>query len=116
MKKAGMHGLLSVTVIFTALVIGIFIGRRMGPVPLTAESPETGGSAAAVIQDGRIDLNTAALQDLQEVPGIGPVLAQRIITYREDNGPFESITDLANVEGIGLKRVDILDDYVTVGG
>lgn len=51
--------------------------------------------------DGRIDLNRACQEELQQLNGIGPVLAGRILDYRRDNGPFRYIEELVNVNGIG---------------
>ena len=64
----------------------------------------------------KININTADLEQLQRLPGIGEVLAQRIIAYRDKNGPFKSISELTNVEGIGLERLDKIMDYITLGG
>jgi len=63
-----------------------------------------------------IDLNTASVEDLESLPGIGPVLAQRIVQYREEHGPYRSVDDLAHVRGISPRMVDELRGLVTAGG
>ena len=72
-----------------------------------------GASLAAGI--GQVDINRDNAAELQKLPGIGPAMAQRIIEYREANGPFERIEDLMEVKGIGEKRFLTLRDLVTVG-
>lgn len=62
-----------------------------------------------------INLNTASAADLETLPGIGEVLAERIVTYREANGPFLRVEDLAEVEGISDATLDDIRDLVTVG-
>jgi competence protein ComEA len=63
-----------------------------------------------------VDLNTADLDALTTVPGIGPALAQRIIEYRKEHGPFKKVEDLLNVRGIGERSLARIKDRVTVGG
>ena len=63
---------------------------------------------------GRVDLADA--EQLTALPGIGEVLAGRIVAYREENGSFLSTQELQNVEGIGEKRLDAILDLITVGG
>lgn len=65
---------------------------------------------------GRIDINTASLEQLDTLPGIGEVKAKAIVYYRELNGPFETIDELMNVEGIGPATYEKLCDLITVGG
>ncbi|MCH7663262.1 MAG: ComEA family DNA-binding protein [Chloroflexi bacterium] len=61
-----------------------------------------------------ININTASLDELQVLPGIGPVKAQRIIDYRDENGRFESIDELLNVTGIGPATFEQFKDLITV--
>ena len=60
--------------------------------------------------------DTATAAQLQTLPGIGEVIAQRIIDYRESHGPFRSVGELTRVEGIGEKRLEAIWDLVTAGG
>ena len=64
---------------------------------------------------GLLDLNTATIYDLEELPEIGPVLAQRILDYREANGGFVSVEELKNVDGIGDKIFESVVNLVEVG-
>ena len=62
-----------------------------------------------------VNINTATLNELDALPGIGPTSAQRIIDYRNENGEFGSIEDIVNVPGIGPAAYDELKDLITVG-
>ena len=87
-------------------------------VPAIGESaPVTYVSAANSGQgNGQIDLNTAPSSELESLPGIGPSLANAIVVYREDNGPFDAVDDVDNVPGIGPKTLDSIRQLVTVSG
>jgi competence protein ComEA len=63
---------------------------------------------------GKVNLNTATLDQLESLPGIGEVLGQRIIDYREAHGPFHAVDDLLNVSGIGPSHLSDLKDQATV--
>lgn len=76
-----------------------------------ASSP---GGASAQPGDGKININTADSAALQEISGIGPATAEKIIAYRTENGAFQTIEDLKNVKGIGEKTFAKMKDKITV--
>jgi competence protein ComEA len=71
-------------------------------------------AAATATTQFPINLNTATAEQLEAIPGIGPVLAQRIIEYRQTHGRFQSVDELLEVHGIGAKRLENMRPYVTV--
>src|SRR5271169_1690913 len=62
-----------------------------------------------------INLNTASSEELQQVPGIGPVTAEKILQMRKSYGAFKSVDDLSAIRGIGPKRLEKMRKYLTVG-
>jgi comEA protein len=62
-----------------------------------------------------VNLNTATSEQLQQVPGIGPVTADKILQMRKSYGAFKSVDDLRAVRGIGPKRLEKMRKYLTVG-
>ncbi len=81
-------------------------------VPEVSESVPLSSNPAGSSE--KISINTASAPDLERLPGIGPVLAQRIVEYREQNGPYQRLEDLLEVEGIGPSKLESLRDYVQV--
>ena len=81
--------------------------------PAPDESPEAPGQQRS--GDGKININLASQSELTDLPGIGSVLAARIVDYRRQHGNFQRIEDLRNVSGIGEKRYETIQDKITVG-
>lgn len=84
-------------------------------IPAKTESGTDNASAAAQpVQNGKININQADSIALQEIPGVGPATADKIIQYREANGKFQSIEDIKNVSGIGNKTFEKMKDKICV--
>jgi competence protein ComEA len=81
---------------------------------LARGQPAPAGPAPAAGASGPLDLNTASAEQLEALPGVGQVMAERIVAYRERQ-PFGSVADLRQVEGIGERRLAALQGLVTVG-
>jgi len=75
-----------------------------------APPPVSGGAVAG----GLINVNTATATELEELPGVGEVIAQAIVDYRTENGPFTSVDQLLDVSGIGDATLENIRDLVTV--
>ena len=79
-------------------------------LPGATEAPSTSSESGAEL----ININSASAEELDSLPGIGPTIAQRIIDYRTENGPFLTIEDIMNVSGIGPSTFDQIKDMITV--
>jgi comEA protein len=116
------------TVAFAMFLIGYYVGNTRLPVETatitmeaaevaepTEELPEpTDSTETTELSSDKININTATALELTTLPGIGDVLAARIVAYREENGAFQSIDEIDNVEGIGDARFEQIKDYITV--
>ena len=98
------------TTLGIALAVLLLLGSG---VPGLATSPAEGTAKASA--DNPVDINKASVESLATVPGIGKVTAERIVKWRESNGPFRRIEDLMKVKGIGDKTLDKLLPYLKVG-
>jgi competence protein ComEA len=85
-------------------------GETGPPPPVSGGEPQGGGSTGLPI-----NINTATTAELETLPRIGPTMAQRIVEYREANGPFAAIEDIQNVPGIGPATFEGMKDLITVG-
>ncbi|RPJ49195.1 MAG: helix-hairpin-helix domain-containing protein, partial [Chloroflexi bacterium] len=77
-------------------------------------SPPQEKSASSGIPAELVDLNTATLEELETLPGIGATRAQQIIDYRQAHGGFKTIDELDNVSGIGPATLEKLRPFITV--
>ena len=122
MKKQGSIFLICMTAAFLLITFGFFIGRNHRSGDLTTERippvSQTYPVATVPAENNPfpINLNTADAELLMELPGIGEVLAERIVEYREEHGPFTSVNELLNIKDIGESRLEKLLPYITTGG
>ena len=101
------------------MLAGIFLGRNLSrsyvPVQSALNLQTQPTELGKPLYDGKIDINSATIDQLQLLPGIGEALAQRIIDYRTEHGEFAAIEELMNVSGIGEKKFTALRDYIKIG-
>ena len=86
-----------------ALVIVVLFGLFVGL-----------NSPVWALDDAKININTASVEELTDLKKVGIKTAERIVTYRQSHGPFETVTDLKNVKGIGEKILVLNQDRLTV--
>lgn len=71
-------------------------------------------SIMSATAEQKLDINTASVEQLQTLPGIGSVIAQNIVNYRQTHGAFEKIEDIMKIKGIGQKKFEKIKDLITV--
>lgn len=129
MRKPNISVLLVTTIVFAAFTLGFFWGRNQDRNEITVSVP---GKVLAAPEEETtavtepteetagisfpISINQAQKHEFMALPGIGEVLADRILDYRQENGDFSSLEELLNVEGIGKKRLEEIMDFITIGG
>ncbi|WP_066636417.1 ComEA family DNA-binding protein [Desulfolucanica intricata] len=93
-------------------------GINSAPTAFLSNTAGAVGNYSAAISSGsgagKVNINTAGVAELDSLPGIGPALAERIVQYRQANGPFRTIEDLKNVSGIGDKKFEDLKDLIII--
>ena len=102
---------------FLLVMGGWFLGRRSVDglrLNVRQDAAIRSVSETESIEFERLDLNRAGLEELMRLPGIGETLAQRILEYRDANGPFQYAAELINVPGIGSKTYEALRDLICV--
>jgi competence protein ComEA len=87
----------------------VFVPRRAADAAL-----EPGSQAGSTPRSVLLNINTATASELEDLPGIGPVLAERIVAYRQEHGPFQKVEDLLRVPGIGPAKLADIEGLVTV--
>jgi len=78
-------------------------------------APPAAAGAAPAAGEKLININTAGVEELMTLQGVGKAYAERIIEFREKNGPFKKVEDLLNVRGIGEKTFERIKGRITVG-
>lgn len=126
MKKTGVIGTAAAALTLLSITCGILIGKNTHSYSLSVSTTSRGESNTQQISQsltessssskGKINLNTADVSELMQIPSIGSVIAKRIIDYRSENGIFYSLNELLLIEGIGESKLSKIKDYVTVGG
>jgi len=97
-------------------VARLLVALLLATGPLTAAASLVHAAGPDARQESApVDVNSASVEELMSVPGIGQVVAQRIVEFREKNGPYKSVDDLLKVQGIGEKSLAKLRDRLTVG-
>jgi len=90
----------------------VVVPRRGAGAAAGAAAGGAGASSAAGVPTGPVHLNSATVEQLDTLPGVGPVTAQKIVDYRQKHGAFTSVDELDAVSGIGPARLDQLRDLV----
>ena len=117
---------LSIVFAIAAFIFGIFLGKNGARTtvyvaeastlpPVVTEAPSPPPQISGITANGeKVNINTATVQELDQLPGIGEAIAQRIVDYRLENGYFLAIEELMEVSGIGEKMFAQIRDLITV--
>ena len=128
MRKPNYSILIIATLLFVSFIMGYSLGRSQVKSEIVVSTsrnltqmPTEAVSVTEQVQNTEsagfpVNINRATKEELTALPGIGDVLAQRILDYRKNNGKFGSAEELLNVEGIGKKKLEEFLNYIVIGG
>ena len=110
--------LLGLTALFLVVLLALFFRDRAAAeaAPVAVETERDAAQETFMPDVSPLNINTASEEELATLPGIGGVLARRIVDYRTEHGPFEAEEDLLKVSGIGERKLAELDGRITAGG
>lgn len=127
LRKPGISLSVVLMILFAAFTVGFFFGRNtiqneiivsvsreMTTMPTETTKASNTASESKIVFP--IPINRAGKEELMALPGIGEVLAKRIVAYRKQNGYFRTAEELLNVEGIGKQRLEEILDLIVIGG
>ena len=109
---------IALTIVFLALSIGyhIGLGRRAADFGVETARERPPAVVLEIVGQAPVDINTAGAEELKLLRGVGDVLAERIIAYREEHGPFRRVDDITLVRGIGSAVLENNRERLTVSG
>ena len=107
MKKS-IYPLLILVLFFAGCILVATVYRNITSVTSLSTDPSIQSSF-------KLDINTASVEELTYIPGIGEATAAQIVAHRKQHGHFKNLEDLLQVKGIGQKTYDKISDYLTVG-
>ena len=115
MESTKAHRAATPAGIAAAFLVGVAAGLGvLGAWNGAARAPTAAAIEPAIPASRRIDVNSATAAELQLLPRIGPALAQRIVEYRKQHGPFRALHDLERVKGIGPRTIERLEPLITL--
>ena len=110
--------MLAVFCAFLIVIVGVLVIRHQSPILTSNRNTNETAEATSidnVISNNKLNINLATAEDLEMLPGIGEVLAKRIVAYRTIHGPFDSVDTLLEIKGIVPTKLDTIRPYITVG-
>ena len=113
MKNKAIAALAALAILFSGFTGGFFLGRNVNHTDVQHGNKPAATQSA---DESKLNINTATAAQLQDLSGVGPVLAERIVAYRQENGAFTTIEQLLLVEGVGETLLENISDHITAGG